>query len=81
MLITRNRTRRRRGVVVVWVALLIPVLVGMTAFAVDIGYICMTRNHLQVAADAGAMAGVGALSESQDAARAKADELRKTAGE
>ncbi len=75
MLITRNRTSRRRGVVVVWVALLIPVLVGMTAFAVDIGYICMTRNHLQVAADAGAMAGAGALSESQDAARAKAKEI------
>jgi Flp pilus assembly protein TadG len=75
MLLNRLHRRRRSGAIIVWAAVLIPVLIGMVAFAVDVGYMCLARNHLQVAADAGAMGGVGRLSKGQPEARAKAEEI------
>jgi Flp pilus assembly protein TadG len=75
MLVTRFPHARRSGAIVVWFAILVPVLMGMVAFAVDVGFMCLARNHLQVAADSGAMGGVGALATSQAAAKAKAKEM------
>lgn len=52
---------RRRGVVIVLSALLIIVICAMTAMAVDVGFMMLVRTQLQVAADAGALAGGNAL--------------------
>src|SRR3954466_4291751 len=75
MPLKRSQRKRRSGAIIVWAAVLIPVRIAMVAFAVDVGYMCLARNHLQVAADAGAMAGVGRLSKGQPEARAKAEEM------
>jgi Flp pilus assembly protein TadG len=47
----------KQGVTVVIVAVLIVVLLGFVALAVDIGYLMVARNELQNAADAAALAG------------------------
>ena len=52
----RKRETRRKGNVVVMVAVLIPVLLGMGAFAIDVGYIAFMRSQAQAGADAGALA-------------------------
>ncbi len=51
----------RRGAVAVLSALLIVMLLGFCAFAVDLGYIANTKTELSRAVDAGALAGVGVL--------------------
>jgi hypothetical protein len=51
----------QHGAVLVFVAFLLIVLLGITALAVDIGYVAITRNQLQNAADAAALAGAGKL--------------------
>ncbi len=48
---------KRRGVVLVWVAVLMVVLVGVTGLAIDVGYTMLVRHQLQNAADAAALAG------------------------
>ena len=48
--------KKRKGKVVVLVALLIPALAGMGAFAIDVGNMELTRSQLQAGADAGALA-------------------------
>ena len=50
--------RGRRGAILVLVALLIPVLVAVLAFAVDTGGVVLVRTELQRSADAAALAGV-----------------------
>ena len=45
-----------RGVAVIYVAILLVVLLGVTALAVDVGYMMVVRNQLQNAADAAALA-------------------------
>jgi Flp pilus assembly protein TadG len=47
----------QRGVTAILVALLLVVLVGFTALAIDVGHLVLARNELQNAADAGALAG------------------------
>ena len=56
----------RKGAVVVLVAVLLVVLLGCVALAVDIGYLYVARAELQRAADAGAMAGAQALGRDSD---------------
>jgi hypothetical protein len=51
----------RRGAVVVFAAILIVVILGFCAFAVDLGYIANTKTELSRAVDAGALAGIGVL--------------------
>ena len=53
--------RDESGAVVVLVAILLPVLLGLAAFAVDVGYIMVTKNELQNVADAAALAGARTL--------------------
>jgi Flp pilus assembly protein TadG len=49
------------GAVLVIVALVIVVLIGVTAFAIDFGIVFTTQKQLQNASDAGALAGARAL--------------------
>jgi hypothetical protein len=52
----------QRGGVVIWFSLLLPVILGLVALAVDLARINLTKVELQNAADAGALAGAGAFS-------------------
>ncbi len=52
----------QRGAVVIWFALLLPVLVGFTALAIDLSRLGMTKAELQNAADAAALGGARSLS-------------------
>lgn len=58
--ILRNRNRRR-GVVVVQVAVLLSVLLGFVALTVDLGQVHVVRTELQRTADAAALAGASAF--------------------
>jgi Flp pilus assembly protein TadG len=49
---------RRRGVIVVFAALLMIPLLGLVALAVDYGYLCVVKTDLQRSADAAALAAV-----------------------
>jgi len=51
----------RRGNVLPLVVVLLVFIIGMVAFAIDTGYIAVTRTQLQRTADAGAQAGVQRL--------------------
>jgi hypothetical protein len=65
------------------VVVLLVVVVGMVAFAVDVGYVAHARTELQATADSGALAGLANLysnaSASQDFTTARA-EVRKYVG-
>jgi Flp pilus assembly protein TadG len=50
------KLRSEKGVTLVYVALLLVVFLGITALAVDIGYLMVSRNELQNSADASALA-------------------------
>ncbi len=56
--------RQRKGVVIVMVAVMLVVLLGCVALAVDIGHLYVARTELQRTADAAAMAGAQALGRS-----------------
>jgi Flp pilus assembly protein TadG len=51
----------RRGIVAVFVALSVPVLIGSVAYAIDFTNYRLVASRLQAAADAGALAGVKSL--------------------
>ena len=53
--------RDRRGVVGAWVALMLVMLLGVAALAVDMGFLWVVRNRLQSTADASALAGASQL--------------------
>lgn len=55
-----------KGNVIIIVALLMMVLMGITALVIDVGYLYQTRRQMVTAADAGALAGVVELIESED---------------
>ncbi len=54
-------TRRQRGAVLILVALLLPVLLGLCALAVDVALVFLVRNELQNVADAAALSGAAKL--------------------
>ena len=58
------RQHDRKAKIVILVALLMPVLAGVGAFAVDVGYISYSRNRLQAGADAAALAVADEMSDS-----------------
>lgn len=82
MLYRPAHTSRRRGAVVVLVALLLVFLMLVAAFAVDLGYIGLVRNQLQVAADGAALAAAADMSISLAAGRTAAKDIatRNVAG-
>ncbi|MBE9581804.1 MAG: hypothetical protein IMF18_09315, partial [Proteobacteria bacterium] len=53
----QSMLRNQRGATAILVALCLFALIGFGALAVDIGHLCVARNELQNAADAGALAG------------------------
>ena len=57
----KKTSRRQRGAVAPVVALSMPVLIGVAAFAVDLAYVYLVRNEMQNDADAAALAGAHAL--------------------
>lgn len=61
------------GAVAVIVAILMVVLVGVTALAVDVGYLMTVRRQLQTAADAAALAGCRILADGGTEAAALAE--------
>ena len=67
----KQKPSRRRAVIAVQIALIIPVLLGMAALCVDGGYMYNVRAQLQLTADAAAHAGVLQLPD-KNAAKATA---------
>jgi Flp pilus assembly protein TadG len=66
----QNRPQHR-GAILLLTVLLIVVLLGMIAFAVDLGYLMMAKTQLQAAADSAALAAAGTMGgQSQDATNA-----------
>jgi hypothetical protein len=71
-----ERVKDQRGVTVVLVALLIVVLMGVAALAVDIGHLLVVRNELQNAADAACLAGARFLyADDGESVRLEASEI------
>jgi Flp pilus assembly protein TadG len=52
-----KRLHGQRGSVIIWFALLLPVLLGFAALAIDLARLNLARVELQNAADAAALAG------------------------
>ena len=52
---SRHSSRSRRAAIVVLAAFFMILMLGMIAFAIDMGYIVLVRTQLQAAADAAAM--------------------------
>ncbi|WP_186767422.1 vWA domain-containing protein [Blastopirellula retiformator] len=71
---SRNKrpANRRRGAILILVACLLPVILWMAAFCVDVAYMQLTRTELRIATDAAARAGARTLSLEQDASLAHA---------
>lgn len=63
-----NRTGNKKGFVLVWFIILIPVVVLLALMAIDFGYMYMAKGQLQNAADSAALAGAAILTESNDIA-------------
>jgi hypothetical protein len=57
----REKTRRPRGAIAPLAAILLVPLIGMMAFALDLGYMIIVKAELQNAADAAALAGAEKL--------------------
>ncbi|MGV8846221.1 pilus assembly protein TadG-related protein [Tessaracoccus sp.] len=72
-----GRALRERGAVTVLVALLIPVLFGAMALALDYGKLVTERQELSIALDAAALAGVRELPKNPVAAEAAARKFAK----
>ncbi|MBW2572719.1 MAG: hypothetical protein JRE61_10305 [Deltaproteobacteria bacterium] len=56
-----HRLNDQKGVSAVIVAIVLPVLIGCAALAIDIGYLYATKNELQNIADAAALAGANEI--------------------
>lgn len=57
----RSSPAGQRGNILILTAVLLPLMLGITALAVDMGYLYVVRGELQNAADAAAAAGAGFL--------------------
>ena len=53
---------RRTAAILVWFALLLPLLLGITGLVIDAGLLMAAHRHLQNSVDAAAMAGASDLS-------------------
>lgn len=68
---------RRRGAIAVLVAVLLIFLMALVAFSVDIGFIALVKNQLQVAAEAAAHTAATELGNGQATARTKARDIAR----
>jgi len=74
----RSSSKCRKGAALVLIALLLPIIVGMVAFAVDVGLMTLLRSQIQNAVDAGTLAASLSLRQDPSAiedARAAAEEF------
>jgi hypothetical protein len=67
---------RERGVALAWAGIFMLVFFGMAALAVDLSYMYLTDGELQDAADAAALAAVGALKEGKNRQQAIDEAVR-----
>jgi Flp pilus assembly protein TadG len=65
----RSVSHGRKGAIVPLAAIMIVVMIGMVAFAVDLGYLDVVRTELQLAADAAVLAGAEGLLDGPAAAK------------
>ena len=56
-----SQVKQRQGSVAILTAMLLVIIFGCVAFAVDLGYLFIVRTELQRSADAAALAGAGSL--------------------
>ena len=56
----RNKAKNQRGVLIIWLALFLLVLIGFVSVGVDLAKLAATQAQLQTAADAAALAGATA---------------------
>lgn len=77
MVPTRKNSRRqsRAGVIIVYAAFFMVVIFGFAAFAIDIGHMALTKDELQTAADAAALAGAMQMKYGPAAVRAAANDI------
>lgn len=75
----RVPARHRRGAMLVFIAVCLPLLIIMAAFAIDVAWMQLARTELRTATDAAARAGAKELSlkQNESAARSKAKEAAK----
>jgi Flp pilus assembly protein TadG len=59
MRLSKHRINRRRGAMLIFAAVLLPVFVAIVAFVIDLGRVTLVRAQLQRAADSAALAGAG----------------------
>jgi len=71
-----RRTHRQSGQILVLLALVLVVLLGISALVIDLGYAYYTQRSLQASADAAALAGASGLPDSSTAV----DRAREYAG-
>lgn len=74
---TKHKQQARRGIALVWAAVLLIVVFVFTAFTVDIGTITMTKAELQATADAAALGSIARLADGQ---KAVCEEANRIAG-
>jgi len=58
---SKNRSKRRDGVVLVLIVLILVTMMTFVALAIDLGMLAVARTQCQDAADSAAMAGARAL--------------------
>src|SRR5262245_4772808 len=75
MFVQRSQTTRRRGKVVVLFAFMLSFLMVTVAFAVDVGWVTLSKNQLQAAADSAALAAAADMLSGTTAARATAKDF------
>jgi len=56
-----EKFKDQKGIAAVWVAIVLLMLLGFAALAIDVGYLYATKNELQNISDAAALAGTGKL--------------------
>lgn len=61
----------QEGSIAVLTALLLPVLIAIIALAIDIGYIVLNRQRMQIAADSASLVAAGSIVHGQDSLAAK----------
>lgn len=64
-----SKKRQRDGAILVWVALVFPLLLGITGLVIDAGLLMAAQRHVQNSVDAAAMAGAKALSKANSTAQ------------
>lgn len=65
---SRVRTGRKRGIIVILAAAMMIVMMAMLAFSIDVGYMYTMQSQLQRSVDAATLAAAGSLINGQDAA-------------